>query len=74
MKNKKHKHSPHKIMLSSSDEKLLLRYCAINNIGQTVAIKRILRTYLQENLPEIAPEAENELGLFDPVQMNIFDK
>ncbi len=61
-------------MLSSSDEKLLLRYCAINNIGQTVAIKRILRTYLQENLPEIAPEAENQLGLFDPVQMNIFDR
>ncbi|MDD4738920.1 MAG: hypothetical protein PHG98_03125 [Bacteroidales bacterium] len=74
MKNKKHKHSPHKIMLSSSDEKLLLRYCVINNIGQTVAIKRILRTYLQENLPEISPEAENQLGLFDPVQMNIFDK
>lgn len=74
MKNKKHKHSLHKISLSSSDEKLLIRYCAINNIGQTVAIKRILRTYLQDNLPGIAPEAENQLGLFDPVQMNIFDR
>ncbi|MDD2531045.1 MAG: hypothetical protein PHN41_07425 [Bacteroidales bacterium] len=73
MKNKKYKHSQHKIILSSSDQKLLLRYCALNKIGQTTAIKRILRTYLQDNLPEIDPEAENQLGLFDPVQMNIFD-
>ncbi len=63
----------HKIKLSAQDEKLLLRYCALNNVGKTIAIKRILRTYLQNSLEEIAPEAENQLGLFDAVQMNIFD-
>ena len=73
MKNKKTKTSIHKIKLSEADQKLLNRYCAINNIGQTIAIKRIIRTYLQDNLPEIEPEAENQLGLFDPIQMNIFD-
>lgn len=73
MKNKKTKTSIHKIKLSEADQKLLNRYCAINNIGQTIAIKRIIRTYLQDNLPEIEPQAENQLGLFDPIQMNIFD-
>lgn len=73
MKNKKQKPSIHKIKLSAADEKLLLRYCAKHNIGKTIAIKRILRTHLQENLEEIEPEAENQLGLFDAVQMNIFD-
>jgi len=73
MKNKKQKPSIHKIKLSAQDEKLLLRYCAKNNVGKTIAIKRILRTYLQNSLEEIAPEAENQLGLFDAVQMNIFD-
>lgn len=73
MKNKKTKTSIHKIKLSEADQKLLNRYCAINNIGQTIAIKRIIRTYLQDNLPEIEPEVENQLGLFDPIQMNIFD-
>lgn len=73
MKNKKTKTSIHKIKLSEADQKLLKRYCAINNIGQTIAIKRIIKIYLQENLPEIEPQAENQLGLFDPIQMNIFD-
>ena len=73
MKNKKTKTSIHKIKLSDADQKLLNRYCAINNIGQTIAIKRIIKTYLQDNLPEIEPEAENQLGLFDSFQMNIFD-
>lgn len=73
MKNKKLKTSIHKIKLSEADQKLLNRYCAINNIGQTIAIKRIIKIYLQENLPEIEPQAENQLGLFDPIQMNIFD-
>lgn len=73
MKNKKQKQIIHKLKLSHQDEKLLARYCAINNIGQTIAIKRILRTYLQDNLPEIETNAENQLGLFDPIQMNIFD-
>ena len=73
MKNKKTKTSIHKIKLSDADQKLLNRYCAINNIGQTIAIKRIIKIYLQENLPEIEPQAENQLGLFDPIQMNIFD-
>ncbi|MFA6200370.1 MAG: hypothetical protein WC679_08215 [Bacteroidales bacterium] len=74
MKNKKPKTSIHKIKLSEADQKLLNRYCAINNIGQTIAIKRIIKTYLQDNLPELEPEAENQLGLFDPFQMNIFDR
>jgi len=73
MKNKKTKTSIHKIKLSDADQKLLNRYCAINNIGQTIAIKRIIKIYLQDNLPEIEPDAENQLGLFDPIQMNIFD-
>lgn len=74
MKNKKPKTSIHRIKLSEADQKLLNRYCAINNIGQTIAIKRIIKTYLQDNLPEIEPEIENQLGLFDPFQMNIFDR
>ena len=73
MKNKKTKTSIHKIKLSEADQKLLNRYCAINNIGQTIAIKRIIKIYLQDTLPEIGPKAENQLGLFDPIQMNIFD-
>ncbi|MCK9163395.1 MAG: hypothetical protein M0O93_03490 [Bacteroidales bacterium] len=73
MKNKNQKPIIHKIKLSVQDEKLLARYCALNKIGKTIAIKRILRSYLQESLEEIEPEAENQLGLFDPIQMNIFD-
>jgi len=74
MKNKKSKPKIHKIKLSAQDEKLLARYCASNNISKTIAIKRILRLYLQESLEELEPEIENQLGLFDPIQMNIFDK
>ncbi|MBP1631103.1 MAG: hypothetical protein H6Q15_1996 [Bacteroidetes bacterium] len=73
MVKKNTKPSVHKIKLSHADQKMLVRYCAINNVSQAIAIKRIIKTYLQENLPEIEDPAENQLGLFDPVQMNIFD-
>lgn len=74
MKNKKQKQIIHKIKLSQADQKLLTRYCAANNLGQTIAIKRILKHYLLNNTSEEDIVAENQLGLFDPVQMNIFDK
>ena len=73
MKKKKEKQTIHKIKLSHQDEKLLTRYCAKNDVSKTIAIKRILKTHLQDSLPEIEPNAENQLGLFDPIQMNIFD-
>jgi hypothetical protein len=74
MRNKKQKQIIHKIKLSQADQKLLNRYCIVNNLGQTIAIKRILKHYLLNNISEEVPTPENQLGLFDPIQMNIFDK
>lgn len=61
------------ITLSARDEKMLLRYCAANKISQKVAIKRILNTYLAETLEPLPQDAANQLDLFAPKQMNIFD-
>ncbi len=61
------------ITLSARDEKMLLRYCAANKVSQKVAIKRILNTYLAETLEPLPQDAANQLDLFAPKQMNIFD-
>lgn len=63
----------YRIKLSAKDEKLLLRYCAANKVSQTTAIKRILRSYLTETLEHLEEDAPNQLDLFAPKQMNIFD-
>ncbi|MDR1846766.1 MAG: hypothetical protein LBR17_01435 [Bacteroidales bacterium] len=60
--------------LSKADYKQLLRYCIINKLGEKVAIKKILRTYLSENLPKPDEDVENQLELFKPFQRNIFDR
>lgn len=63
----------HKVKLSQSDQKLLARYSALHKIGENTAIKKILKDHLQNSFNYIEPEAENQLGLFDTFQMNIFD-
>jgi hypothetical protein len=73
-KSTKYNRATYKINLSQSDDKLLQRYCAIHKLGGKVAIKKILKTYLQESLPKLDEEAENQLELFKPFQRNIFDK
>ncbi|MDR0790241.1 MAG: hypothetical protein LBO06_05565 [Bacteroidales bacterium] len=62
------------ITLSTDDCRQLRRYCAVNKLGEKTAIKKILRTYLSDNLPKLDEEAENQLELFRPFQKNIFDK
>jgi hypothetical protein len=52
---------------------MLLRYCAANKISPKVAIKKILKTYLAETLEPLPESAANQLDLFAPKQMNIFD-
>ena len=64
---------PYKITLSAKDEFMLLHYCAANKTTPKVAIKRILRTYLTETLEPLPESAANQLDLFAPKQMNIFD-
>lgn len=64
---------PYKITLSAKDELLLLRYCVANKTTPKVAIKKILRTYLTENLEPLPESDANQLDLFAPKQMNIFD-
>ncbi len=63
----------YRIKLSAKDDKMLLRYCRANKLTQKTAIKRILHTYLTETLEPLPQEAANQLDLFAPKQMNIFD-
>ncbi|MDR1725282.1 MAG: hypothetical protein LBR28_02705 [Bacteroidales bacterium] len=62
------------IKLSTADRKQLQRYCFVNKLGEKTAVKKIIRTYLDENLPKLDEEAENQLELFRPFQRNIFDR
>ncbi len=71
--NAKTNSSHYRIKLSAKDEKLLLRYCKANKTTQKTAIKRILHTYLTETLEPLPENAANQLDLFAPKQMNIFD-
>ncbi len=64
---------PRRINLSQKDELLLMRYCMANKISPNRAIKKIIHTYLSENLEPLPEQAENQLDLFAPKQMNIFD-
>ncbi|MDD2288833.1 MAG: hypothetical protein ACK5MH_05205 [Bacteroidales bacterium] len=73
MTKKNTKSLVYKIKLSQSDQALLERYCALNDIAHKSAIKKILKEYLSENVKQIEPPMENQLGLFDSFQMNIFD-
>lgn len=79
MEEKKIKHTQrlnkkaHQINLSQRDELLLMRYCAANKISPTLALKKIIHSYLSEALAPLPEEAANQLDLFSPKQMNIFD-
>ena len=73
MQEKAIKNRTFKSQLSAKDEKMLLRYCAANKISPKVAIKKILKTYLAETLEPLPESAANQLDLFAPKQMNIFD-
>lgn len=63
----------YQINLSQRDELLLMRYCAANKISPNLAIKKIIHSYLSEVLAPLPEEAANQLDLFSPKQMNIFD-
>lgn len=69
---KKRKSTTHTLKLNKETQKLLERYCAINNVSQNIAIKRIINLYLKDLLPPIEEAPENQLGLFDPVQIEMF--
>lgn len=70
---KKQKPKNIKLVLSAKDEKLLIKYCLSNKSTPKRAIKKILHDFLVENVEPIKIEAENQLELFKPKQMNIFD-
>ena len=70
---KKQKSKNIKLVLSAKDEKLLIKYCLSNKSTPKRAIKKILHDFLVENVEPIKTEAENQLELFKPKQMNIFD-
>ena len=70
---KKQKSKNIKIVLSQKDEKLLAKYCVSNKLTPKRAIKKILHDFLLDNVEPIKTEAENQLELFKPRQMNIFD-
>jgi hypothetical protein len=69
---KQRNNTTHTIKLNKETQRLLERYCAINNVGQKVAIKHIINLYLTDLLPPIEEAAENQLGLFDPIQTQLF--
>ncbi len=61
--------------LSDRDAKMLAIYAKQNDLKPLSALKKILRETLEkefENMSDLTPE--NQLDLFDPVQMNIFDE
>lgn len=70
---KKQKSKNIKIALSAKDEKLLIKYCLSNKTTPKRAVKKILHDFLVENVEPVKIEAENQLELFKPKQMNIFD-
>lgn len=70
---KKQKSKNIKIALSAKDEKLFAKYCVSNKTTPKRALKKILHDFLMENVEPIKNEAENQLELFKPKQMNIFD-
>ena len=76
IKKKKRKKKNAKIYftLTSRDQELLMRFCEVNKVTKTVAVRKIIHAFLQENVnQDFGQPPDNQLGLFDPVQMDIFD-
>ncbi|MBO7227316.1 MAG: hypothetical protein IKY22_09815 [Bacteroidales bacterium] len=63
-----------KITLSERDNILLSNYAREHNISRAIAAKQILHQSLIANAKQLANTApENQLCLFDNVQIDIFD-
>ena len=71
-RNKKNNKLP--VVLTKHDHALLNRFCKVNNISKSSALRKIVHKFLQENVDcDSSQQPQNQLDLFDPVQMDIFD-
>lgn len=62
------------IALSDREGELLKLFCADHNMTRSVAIRRILREHLKQYEIELSKQQPaNQLGLFDSVQIDIFN-
>lgn len=63
-----------KLTLSEKDNILLLHYAKEHGVSRTVAAKQIIHQALIANIKNVADSTpENQLRLFDNVQINLFD-
>lgn len=77
MKKKKGQKKAKKITiaLSSRDYEKLTRYAKQKNISRPLAAKRLLRSQLALlTMEKVTKQPKNQLGLFDSLQIDIFDK
>ncbi|MBR1770017.1 MAG: hypothetical protein IJ748_06135 [Bacteroidales bacterium] len=62
-----------KIKLNNKDSDLLRHYCKLNNLTSNTAAKKIVREFLNQNVKMPEKETENQLSLFNSIEMDIFD-
>ncbi|MBQ8044999.1 MAG: hypothetical protein IJ269_01450 [Bacteroidales bacterium] len=63
-----------KLTLSEKDNILLLHYAKEHGVSRAVAAKQIIHQSLIANIKAVADSTpENQLRLFDNVQINLFD-
>ena len=74
MKKKTNKGKKVEVTLWEHDLRLLQRYSEQTGLSRAVAIRHLVREGLKElDLPVNVPEAKNQLGLFDSMQIDIFN-
>lgn len=73
-KKKRKKNNKIYVTLTNRDQLLLARFCKINNVSKSIVLKKVIHEFLQEKMNhEFGQQPDNQLGLFEPVQMDIFD-
>ncbi len=73
-KSKTHKNKRISIALPEREGKLLACYAKEHGLTRPDAMRRILREYLREYKLQLSnAEPQNQLGLFDSLQIDIFN-
>lgn len=74
MKTKKTKKKKFSFVLPEREDELLTLYAKEHSLTRPEAVRRILRDYLRQYRSSITKtEPDNQLGLFDSLQIDIFN-
>ncbi|MBR1799726.1 MAG: hypothetical protein IJ761_07545 [Bacteroidales bacterium] len=74
MKDRKSKTKRYSVCLSEGELKRLSAYAAREGVARSAALRRIVKSFLHNYCIEVSTTAKNQIGLFDTLQIDIFNQ